>query len=613
MSEWTVRNGRDAFVDSAQPSRRTPDAKKLHVVAPGTHTEYAYLWVRNPAPKGATINLGELHLFGVGSDGVSATITVQRLADKWSASQVDWDNKPGVTGPTASVTVTQDADGKEYILDIATILQTVTDSGPGTFYGLRISTTSTVERKLYSFDAADNRPFVRVEWSDAPDAPINLAPSGGAAVSIAKPVLSYDYYDANGSDIDQQQVQINGTNDFSAPAFDSGMVGTDDPEYDTSTGLYAGIANGGSAWWRVKVTNQAGKDSDWSDPAQFTRVDRITATLDNPAAVDPVVEDATPEFSWTVTGTQVARRLILRDLADPSTTLEDKGRVHTSATTYTPDTGVITDESATYEVELRLHDLDTRAGTPGDPVYLQIVRQFTFREDATIDPVTSLAAVQDPTGLPAADLTWNDASFPDGYTIVRRANGGSWKFLEHDIDPADTFVSGTSHAWTDWTAVPNVAYDYKVRRRVNKKLGPGSTVAFTYLADEIWLTDVDTSRNVPLIVHDQVGGLTQLLKADVVGTYTTISGHVVQIWHTQTGLAGTVEADLVDYAGHTAGHWLDNLMWMKVRPDNKLRMVLGGRNLHVTLTNLTDGPIPRGKADWRRVTFQFKSHDGPTG
>ena len=620
MSEWTVRNGRDTWVNSAAASAKHSDAKLLHLLNPGASTEYAYIWLRNPAPKGATIVSAELHLFGYGADGLSATVTVQRLSARWSESQTDWDNKPGVTGPTVSVTATQSADAQEWVFDVAAILQTVTDLGPGSFYGLRISTTATAVRKFYSLDAIDNRPYLLVQWSDAPDAPINLAPSGGSAVSIAKPVLSYDYHDPNGSDLVSQQVQINPTNSFTAPAFDSGTVAADGPEYDTSTGAYAGITAGATAWWRARVTNVAGKVSDWSDSVQFTRVNKVTVALDNPSAAAPVVNDPTPEFAWTVTGgAQVARRVILRavanadNTADPGDWLEDKGRVHTAATTYTPDKGVITDESATYEIELRTHDRDDRARTPGDPIYIQTIQQFTFTEDNTINRVTALAAAQDPSGLPAADLTWNDATFPDGYTIRRKAGDGSWRFLEHDIDPATTFVSGTSHSWTDWTAVPNVDYQYKVSRRVNKKLGPSDLVSFTYLADELWLTDVDTRRNVPLLVTDRTGGATQMVKADGYGKYRTLAGTVVEIWQGQAGLEGRVEALLTDYAGSLAGHWLANLMWMKVRPDNKLRFVFGGRNLHVTLNNLTDEPVPNGKADWRVVTFGFQSHDGPQG
>ena len=690
MSEWTVRNGRDTWVNSAAASARHSDAKLLRLLNPGASTEYAYIWLRNPAPKGATIVSAQLHLFGYGADGLSATVTVQRLSARWSESQTDWNNKPGVTGATVSVTAIQSADAQEWVFDVSAILQTVTDLGPGSFYGLRISTTATTERKFYSLDATDNRPYLLVQWSDAPDAPINLTPSGGAAVSVAKPVLSYDYHDPNGSDLVSQQVQINPTNAFTAPAFDSGTVAADGPEYDTSTACartatvnttsastsltaaagtfaqadvgatitgtgipagatitavasdtaatlsaaatatgspsatitrtYAGITAGSTAWWRSRVTNAAGKVSSWSDAVQFTRVNKVTVTLNNPSAAAPVVNDPTPEIAWTVTGgSQVARRVILRavanadNTADPGDWLEDKGRVHTTATTYTPDAGVITDESATYEVELRTHDRDDRARTPGDPVYIQTIQQFTFTEDNTINRVTALAVAQDPSGLPAADVTWNDATFPDGYTIRRKAGDGSWRFLEHNIDPASTFVSGTAHSWTDWTAVPNVAYQYKVSRRVNKKLGPSDLVSFTYLADELWLTDVDTKRNVPLLVTDRTGGATQMVKADGYGKYRTLAGTVVEIWQGQSGLEGRVEALLTDYAGSLAGHWLANLMWMKVRPDNKLRFVFGGRNLHVTLNNLTDEPVPNGKADWRVVTFGFQSHDGPQG
>lgn len=614
MSTAPVRTGIDAWVSTTDPDLNHSAGKWLRVKATD---EYSFLYFKSPAPRGATILSAHLHLFGVGASGDSYTVSVQRVAAKWAETQINYNNKPGVTGSVASVTATQSADGQDWSFDVAPLLSTIAAGAAN--YGFRISTSDASLRKFYSLNAGDNQPYMRVTWVLPPDAPTELTPSGGSAVSVAKPVLTFNYHDVDGDEQMQAvQVQINPTNDFTAPAFDSGTVATTDPELDLSGTGYAGISDGGTAWWRVRVQNTSSVWSDWSDHVSFTRVNKMSVTIDSPAASpNDFVEDPTPELSWTVTpGPQTGRWVIITDEADPTHPLYDSGLELTSSTSFTPPLyngdkrGVINDEDATYRLTLRIFENNTRTATPGDDVFIEVSRTFTFQEDPTPDPVTSLAAAQVANGKPHVRLTWDRATAPDGFTISRND-----KVVEHNLDPADLFVSGTTYAYVDVTAEPHTLHTWKVRPRVNGKVGPNRTVSLRYITDEVWLTSVDdTTKLVPIVgTADDKSQITYDMP-EIGALFQPVNGDAPRgVTQAQYGLTGHMVGRLTNRNGLDAQDWVDNLFWIKARPENVYRLTIGEQNLRVHVRNVVIAPPggPGSGSGSRAISFDFYSLDGP--
>ena len=115
------------------------------------------------------------------------TITVKRVTQKYVNSKVKWANKPTTTATnqaTNSHASTGDNDLWEF--DVTAMMQSIANGTA--WYGFHVSSNSTTTRQFWAADGTGNKPELEVTWSEAPDAPTTMNPSGGQHVSIAKPV-----------------------------------------------------------------------------------------------------------------------------------------------------------------------------------------------------------------------------------------------------------------------------------------------------------------------------------------------------------------------------------------------------------------------------------------
>jgi hypothetical protein len=595
-----VRTGTDAWVSSDTPSLNTGSGKWLRLVDPGTRTRYAFLHVKNPAPRGATILSATLKLRGAGSIGDTYQVDVQRAGGHWAEEQVDWDNQPSVFGSVASVTQTETADATLWEFDVTALVQTMTNNGLNCNF--RISTPSTTERKFYSFNATDHHPVLEVDWDLPPDTPTELSPAGGSTVTIAKPVLSFNFHDVAGSTaMASCQVQINPINVFTSPAFDSGEVSTSDPELDLSTTAYAGLAVGDDAYWRVRVKDAAGLWSAWSDPARFSRVARGALTIDSPTG--GVVNDPTQEIIWTLSGaTQTSWRVTVWDESNPTIPIHDTGRRAGTANHYTLPKGVITSESTTYRLRVRVWDVLTRVSTPTDLVHTEAVETFVFAEDPTPNPFTDLTVALAVAGQPAVKLTVQRATAPDYVSVWRDG-----QLIAHNLDPADLIVSGTTYAFIDYTAESRLTHVYKVRPKVSGKLGPAVSGTFTFVAPEVWLMHPGSGRMVPI---KRIGNDEQItFDAPQAGSSHLVQSgkHVVRVYQSQMGLQGPGRGVIIDCAGDTAANWVANMQWMQDHPKTKVRLLVGQLNFNVVLSDVVIAPYANGDPHDMLVSFTFWS------
>ena len=397
------------------------------------------------------------------------------------------------------------------------------------------------------------------------------------------------------------------TNAFTAPAFDSLEVSTNNPQLDLSTTSYAGLAVGASAWWRVQVKDGAGLWSGYSDPVNFTRTAKGTLAINSPTG--GVVNDSTQEIIWTLTGaTQTGWRITVWDQSDPSVVLYDTGRRAGTDTSFTLPAQVITSESTTYRLRVRVWDILGRVTTPGDTAHTEAITTFAFAPDGTVIPVTNLVAVPQDKGRPHVQLYWNRATAPDFYSVTR--NG---KFIAVDLDPAQLLVTGTYYTYADRTATPGQDITYWVRSKVNGKLGSSASVTIHFVVREVWLADFDNPLSSRLVPVDLNLADCQFSMPEVNGVYQPVNGAAPVVYvQGQQGLAGTIVGRIVDHPWIPASNSVGDMLWFKKHPENQIRMTIGNQNLRVVIRNVSLAPLGTGKPNDRVVSFDFASLDGPT-
>jgi hypothetical protein len=498
---------------------------------------------------------------GTGSKGFRFT----RLAVGFSDSKVVYNTRP-VTFIAGNKDVNKtmpQADKVKWEVDITDWMQSV--AAGGAWFGMRIVPTVFEDNVLWMYSEIYTdpalRPRVEITWADNPNTPQGLNPSGGRLVGVQKPIVSAQFIDVSGNtSIQAIRVQFNATDTWLTPAFDSGWVLTSVPELDTSRtdmpgGVWAGLADGASTYWRVQFRDAAGLESPWSAATSFGRDNKGTLTVNNPPSGTPTVEDATPPISWTFSGeTQSAYQVQIYHVVNGAQFVDwDTKKITGTLTSLTVPTGAINEPSSTtYTVTVRIWDTKARASTPGDNPYVEVVRDFTFVPGATTG-TTSLTAVPDAGGKPKVVLTWQSATFPDRFNILR--NG---KVIAAALDPNDTFVSGTTHTYTDRTPSPKRAYSYAVQRVVNDVASASNSTVSNVTVNSIgvWLQELVTGEEVYIIGRDDRPMV--LLEQSTVLQAIAPNSVPVSIKQSLGGLAGTIQGQLAAGMGQTGQQWRDN-------------------------------------------------------
>ncbi len=457
----------------------------------GSHFRVA-MYFNRPFPIGATIISATLRLHQTAAaTGGSRTLTVRRLAASYKESTVSWANIPAVTGATATSSAQGDggAVGREWAIDVTALMQEVSDGAP--WYGFRIESNNSTRMNVFSREATSFQPTLDVTFGEDPDVPTVLAPSNGRAVSIARPTLRFDFTDLAGdTSMASYQVQMNlGADDPVSPDYDSGVVAANIPEH-----LVTFDVDPAEVWhWRVQVEDGAGLWSGWSEWVTFTRTAKPTVTITNPAASpNDFVTESTPPFSWTATG-QVAYQLFITDPDDVTEVLWTSGKVTSTDNTVTlPDLATpILSPGGEYKVVVRVWDSVARESTPGDPVYTDASRDFTFELDNTVDPVSSFTVTASD-GAPVNTSGWTRATAPDSYTMLRGLTLDSMVAIAANLQAADLLVSGTTYEYVDLTASPRTQYFYSVVAvvgGVSSDDNPTDTV--TAEPEGVWLSTLD--------------------------------------------------------------------------------------------------------------------------
>lgn len=629
---------------------------------------YGLIYFPRPFPLGATILSAKIYFYNAYAMGAGThTFTFQRLNQSFSASKVTWNTRPtSLIAGTKSVTKSGSvAISDQWELDVSDWMQTIASGGVN--YGMRIISVESTARTIYSeiHPLAQYRPRLEVTWSDAPQTPSGLSPSGGRAVGLAKPIVRSTYVDVSGStSLQAIQVQLNATDVWNAvapgPTFDSGRVLTSVPELDlslpyahtlsatttntstnitaaaatfetadvgqpiTGTGIqaattitavaaggasatlslaanasgtntmtitrtYAGLADGATTFWRLRLQDAAGIWSAYSAAVSFKRDDKGALSVTNPPSGTPTVEDATPPITWTFSGeTQAAYQIQITHTVNGVIVPDwDSGKVTSTATSITVPAGKINEPSSTtYTVAVRIWDNKQREATPGDPTYAEVVRAFTFVPGATTG-TTSLTAVPDATGRPKVVLTWTAATFPDRFNILRNSH-----VIAAALDPTDTFVSGTTHTYTDQTPSPGRALTYEVQRVVNNVASAtNSTAVATVNSTGIWLREPVAGLELYMDGRDGIPGFTLGEVAAVLQSIAP-NANKVPINQTLGGLEGRVQGMLTSKKGKTAQQWRDQFLMMRDLRVKRFYLTAGDMTIQVVAQEFTYSQRP---------------------
>lgn len=615
----TMQVAYDTYSDSANSSRNFEGQKRLALCSTSPALR-AFIYMAKGFPRGASIMNAKLRVYTKGAWNTTPTLTVQRITQDWKVARLTHDNQPSSTA-TGQVTGSHasNADGDLWEFDVTNLLQTIagspgTGSGSQPWFGFRISTSGTTRKELYSADALDFRPTLTVTWSEAPDAPSVLTPGGGRYVSVAKPVLMFDYSDTVG-DTTLQAVQVmlatNSTRTsnggpFTTPTFDSGTVASASAQLDLSTTAFAGLTAGVVTYWMVRVQDGSGSWSRWSDPASIIRAAKGTLTITNPAApASNFVTDLTPPFAWTFSGeTQTQYRVRVLD-ATGDTELYDSGLRQGAGLSLTPPKGVLK-FGKTYTLQVRVWDSKLRAPTTGDggtadPPYTEQTRTFTVNESGTVATVTGLSIT------PRMPEPWNEVNFsrstaPDSFTVVRDDG-----YTESGIVPSEIFVSGTAYKWLDKQPKRRTQHTYTVKAVVNgvhSNSNPSASGTATGVGG-VWLHDLDLATSVMIVNAEDA----EYAMQEDGETYVAISSaNPVRITQRIGGYAGTVTGVVYDGVGKTQDQWAALLLAMRSRRMHDFVLQIGRETFHCAVFNIAVLP-QRGPDRMREVSFEFAQTD----
>lgn len=600
-----LRNASDAYVSEKRPSTNYNSAQRIYLAdGSAANTRFGYIYFGVPSGMtGTQVTSAKLRLYSGAGFAGAVTLSLQRLAEKFSVNRINWNNRPGVTGAVKQVAKTGAPAGTMWEFDVTDVMQQIADGLP--WYGFRISATNSTAKWLYSAQGPEQfRPVLEIVWSDAPDQPENLVPDGGISVSVPKPTHKWSFVDPSGDTTMQSfhlrvfsteaLAEANGAGDLLDHAQPSTV-----PEVDLDDTAFAGLAADQQVWWRVQNVDGAGIPSAWSEVATYKRTTKGAVTITNPAAgATPFVEEATPPFSWTFTGRdQLAYEVLLSTPETPETIIW-RTTAESLDTAVTPPAGKITEVGKTYRLTVRIFDTIDRADLPDDKPYVEAIRDFVFSLSAAVTPVSALTGVAD-TYRSRMTLEWTRATAPDAFVILRDGE------VVAEVPPEDLLVAGTTYRYRDDEARPRKEHTWEVAAKVN-----GATSAdnpeVTGRVKPITTVLSETDNDRTIFLFDPQVSADRAEFSDI--HYLLGDAPPVLITQSLRGYEGKVTGVLLNdtVPGMTADGQLSSLEWFRKRPGVVLKLVWVDKVMRVVIRNITDEPIayPDGTAEYL-VSFDF--------
>ncbi len=603
-----VKQASDSWVNENRPNKRYGSKVRLYLSATASNQKQAFIYFSKPWPFGARIISAKLRVYAGDDLSGSTTLTCQRVTEKkWDQDTIKWSNRPGVSGVSATAAKTGIIAGDMLEFDVTAQVQAVANGGP--WYGFRITTNRSVDWYLHSAQAGKGayRPQLVVQWSEAPDQPTNLQPSGGRAVSLAKPVVSCDYNDRTGDNaIDAMKVQTGASEaavEAGTPAWDSGWQTVTTPSLDLSTTTFPGASAVTPTYWRCFVRDEDGNESVASDVESFILTAKATVTMTSPTGGS--VYDHSPTVAWTVTGgTQRAYQVIVTRTFDPNDWLWDTGKITDSSTnSINIPEGIMNDLAETYRIIVRVWDNVERVATANDPVYIDAVADVVFAYDNTVTGISNLAAVSD-AWKPTEHLTWTRSSAPDSFLIQRsHDNGTTWRYVE-ELLPSEVTAGGTNYAWDDASVAPYSPYLWRVSAVVaGRQSTPSGPVSG------------EVRRLAPFLMRPDGSDIVCFLdpqrsrkNMDVQTLQVPLSGPPVLVTQQLGVKGGSVSGRFMDEALpgiRTAKQMYDSFEAMRLEAGTELRLIIANESFNVIAYNMQSDVLTDTKGITYSASFDW--------
>lgn len=631
MSTHLLNAGRAAWVSEADPRNTYFDRPALQLDGTGSNEKRGFLWFPNAVSrKGDTVLSATLTLYVSGTWSSNVTITAKRVTASWKHREVKWGgsgSNPSVTAANAASTlVAAGTPGQAIELDVTDILNDVANGGA--WYGFRLEIDANGPLKVHSPYAsnATRRPTLLVDITSKPDAPDALEPDGEAyAVADSSPVLSWSF-DSNDVNAYQaeSQVQVSEVEgDYSAPVYDSDWQSNDLTNWDSDLDAAGPMSldTGYTYYWRVRVRDQNGQTSPWSDEATFQYAVLGDIQIVDPAGEDETVTDSSPTITW-YTDDAEQKQIRIRvwessagELGNLLYTRQWQSAVQDSLTegdegysgidTYTIPTtvpnrrgdgdAIIAKPGQYYTVEVAMRDEYARP----DADYVYDRREFQFQANAPIDPPTDLVLY--PEGTPYVELTWERATEPDFWAIY--VDGESVA----EIEGSEASLGGTSYSYKYWGALPGVSHLYTVRAKTSTdgfSVGPFEQAA-TIAPVGIWLCYPALGIAVPILGNDEIS---QALSETSASFGLLNRRDPVRVVSRVGGYEGSVSGVIAEWQGASAHAHVGSLETLFGKYSTRsLRLVYGAQNMRVNVGNLSisQEPIPGYEQAMFKVSFSY--------
>lgn len=382
-----------ASIRQASPTTPDPASKFIRIKAATASDEVrGLLDVERLAPIGLGAQVLEAKLFLYKAGAWSAgphTVNIVAIDEPWDASTVNWNDQPATRVTTVAASVPGAGSDEDLIeIDITALLAasvSADDASGSRWYGIRLATTTTTEQKFYSsFASPDLRPKLQIKYNLPPEPPADLLPNGDRAVSEVRPELVWRFNDPDGGDtLSFVQVQLDATDDFETPTYDSLKIAHTSPRFDMASppsgaAAVSDLAPNTTYYWRAKHWDSHNLESDWSAPASFSVRIKGALTLISPSS--STVSSPTPTISWSlasVTQTQYEVEVLRKVAGVWVPHWELPWSVGTATSVTIPDAYALI-EGEEYRVIVRVKDSVTREDMAGDRAHYEVSEDITL-------------------------------------------------------------------------------------------------------------------------------------------------------------------------------------------------------------------------------------------
>lgn len=577
----TLKNAVDTAVGAATPKTNYASVTSF-ILKPTLTTGSNYLlYYTNPAPRGATILNAKLRVWV--QDAASQNFAVRTINQAYSAGRVTWNTKPtyrsdAVTVSAAAGTVATDGSYKQIEFDVKDHVQMWTNGTANYGWVMSIDTTA---RRVATTNS-HLKPELFIEYATKPAKPVT-APKG-TSVPVAEPWVRWSPVSGQ----TKFQVQVNTTSSFTSPAFDSGTVTDDDARYNLAVPAgYTGPALNDTHYFRVRVQDEGGIWSDWSDVQSFTYRTAPTCNITSPTTV---FTDPTPTVEWTTSTSQTNAYVAVYE---GSTLLHSSPALKTQQF-YTLPAGITDEDDVAYTFKLHTHDAIEWDG--GAFPYAEDSQTATY----DYDPVTFTAftAVEYLGGL-GVELNWTTDSIPDRWNIKR--DGKTLVTLDAEA------VSGS---YIDYTAASYKTYTYVVEAIVDGATPQRSQQeTIDVVLQGIWILDPDDTSIRVQILGDDAGSWGM---GEVSATHEPLnSNKVYKVTQALRGYEGSLSGELVynPLVNMPVATQVSNMWKIKKQPSKAFIIKLSDTSFKAVLGNIVVAPSPL-KELVKTVSFDFWSQDG---